>query len=106
MDRSPLAGTATPKRIQSTFLCVSHILLELFKRMLENDHNIRNEAELACQQSRLVQKLIVLAQCRPLSALLYTLHPAPPASPHVLGKSCGETEVCTPLPHFVPCNSS
>ena len=47
-------------------------MLELFERQLDSDHNIRNEAELARQKSRLAHNLASLADLRLSLSSLYT----------------------------------
>lgn len=64
--------TATAKRIQAKLLCLTHNLLELFEHRLLINHDIRNEAELARQKSRLARNLAALAHRRLSLSSLYT----------------------------------
>ncbi len=64
--------SATAKRIQAKLLCLAHNLLELFERMLDSHHGIRNESELARQKSRLSLTLVSLAERKLSLSSLYT----------------------------------
>ena len=65
-------ASATAKRIQAKLLCLTHNLLELFEDRLNLDHNIRNDAELARQKSRLAQQLSAIADRKLSLSSLYT----------------------------------
>lgn len=68
--------TSTAKNMQAEFLCLTHNLLELFERFLDQS-GIRNEAELARQKQRLAAQMKIAATSKRAWSELLTRFVAP-----------------------------